>query len=173
MASDLYPYGFQRVPWGEKADLYIINTCTVTHRGDASSRNAIRRAARENPGAKIVVAGCYVDSDPEKIAGMEGVDVLIHNEQKIDVARILPERLPDLFNNEPDKNCSSHISDFFEYNRAWIKISDGCNQWCSFCILPTVRGRLRNRHPLEIVDEVKELVDTGFSEVVLTSPNRR
>jgi threonylcarbamoyladenosine tRNA methylthiotransferase MtaB len=168
MASDLYPYGFQRVPWAEPADLYIINTCTVTHRGDSSSRNAIRRAARANPGAKIVVAGCYVDSDPAKIAGLDGVDVLIPNARKQDIARILPERLPDLFSAEPDKNCSATIPDFFEYNRAWLKISDGCNQWCSFCILPTVRGRLRNRPPLEIIDEIGGLVANGFNEVVLT-----
>jgi threonylcarbamoyladenosine tRNA methylthiotransferase MtaB len=170
MAAELYRFGFTRAEKGEKADLYLINTCTVTHRADSSSRYLISRAARENPHGRIVVAGCYVDSDPGKIAGMEGVDVLIPNEQKTDIAEILPRRLPDLFEakTEPARNCSDAIADFHHHNRAWIKISDGCNQWCSFCILPTVRGRLRNRPPREIIDEINGLVTKGFEEVVLT-----
>ena len=170
MASELYQYGFERAQKGEKADLYLINTCTVTHRADSSSRYLIRRAARQNPNGRIVVAGCYVDSDPEKIAGMKGVDVLISNTQKNDVTKILPQKLPELFDDghEPDKGCSDTIADFYHHNRAWIKISDGCNQWCSFCILPTVRGRLRNRGAREIIDEINGLVARGFEEVVLT-----
>lgn len=170
MAAELYRYGFVRAEKGEKADLYLINTCTVTHRADSTSRNLISRAARENPDGRIVVAGCYVDSDPETVAGMEGVDVLIPNTDKEDITRILPRHLPELFDDhdEPDKGCSGAIADFYHHNRAWIKISDGCNQWCSFCILPTVRGRLTNRPAIEIIDEINGLVEKGFEEVVLT-----
>ncbi|MCB2230622.1 tRNA (N(6)-L-threonylcarbamoyladenosine(37)-C(2))-methylthiotransferase MtaB [bacterium] len=170
MAAELYRYGFVRAEKGEKADLYLINTCTVTHRADSTSRNLISRAARENPDGRIVVAGCYVDSDPEAVAGMEGVDVLIGNTEKDDITRILPRKLPELFDDsdEPDKGCSGTIADFYHHNRAWIKISDGCNQWCSFCILPTVRGRLNNRPALEIIGEINGLVAKGFEEVVLT-----
>jgi threonylcarbamoyladenosine tRNA methylthiotransferase MtaB len=168
MAASLVPYGFERAKPGEKADLYLINTCTVTHRADSSSRNAISRAARENPSGRIVVAGCYVDSDPEKIIGMTGVDVIIPNGEKGQIDRILPGRLPDLFTREPDKGCSEAVAEFADHNRAWLKISDGCNQWCSFCILPTVRGRLTNREPREIIREVQALSDFGFYEVVLT-----
>jgi threonylcarbamoyladenosine tRNA methylthiotransferase MtaB len=168
MAAELYRFGFERVDYTEPADLYIINTCTVTHRADSDSRQAISRAARENPNSRIVVAGCYVDNDPERIAGMEGVDVIIRNSEKVDIAAILPRHLPDLFDHEPEKGCSAAISDFYGHNRAWLKVGDGCNQWCTFCILPTVRGRLRNRPAAEIIAEVKSLVANGFEEVVLT-----
>ena len=168
MAAQLYPYGFDRAQHSEPADLYIINTCTVTHKADADCRNLIRKAARKNPSTRIVVTGCYVDNDPSKVAGMEGVDLIIGNAQKDDIARILPEKLPDLFTEEPDKNCSPLVSDFFDHNRAWLKISDGCNQWCSFCIIPTVRGRIRNRNATEIIDEINSLVANGYKEVVLT-----
>jgi threonylcarbamoyladenosine tRNA methylthiotransferase MtaB len=170
MASELYRLGFRRAEKGEKADLYLINTCTVTHRADASSRHLIRKAARENPEGRIVVAGCYVDSDPERVAGMRGVDVLIKNTDKEAITTILPRELPDLFTDsiEPDKNCSAAVADFAHHNRAWVKVSDGCNQWCSFCILPTVRGRLRNRPVNDILDEVNGLVQNGFEEIVLS-----
>ena len=168
MAADLYPFGFERVDIDSPADLYIINTCTVTHRADSDSRQAISRAARENPNSRIVVAGCYVDNDPERIAGMEGVDVIIRNTEKADIASILPQKFPDLFDHEPEKGCSEGIPEFYGHNRAWLKVGDGCNQWCTFCILPTVRGRLRNRPAKDIVAEINGLVAAGFQEVVLT-----
>jgi len=168
MATRFYPFGFERAENGEKADLYIINTCTVTSKADSDCRYLIRKAVHQNPNGRIVVTGCYVDNDPSLISGMEGVDVIIGNQEKDDIAEILPERFPDLFQSEPDKSCSTNITDFHGHNRAWLKVSDGCNQWCSFCIIPTVRGRLRNRPAGEILDEVKSLVDNGYKELVLT-----
>ena len=168
MAADLSPYGFERVDIDSPADLYIINTCTVTHRADSDSRQAISRAARENPNSRIVVAGCYVDNDPERIAGMEGVDVIIRNTEKASISNILSRQLPELFDIEPDKGCSDGIPEFYGHNRAWLKVGDGCNQWCTFCILPTVRGRLRNRPAKDIIAEINGLVANGFNEVVLT-----
>jgi len=166
--AQLAPYGFERALPGQKADLYIINTCTVTHRADSNCRNLIRRAARSNPNGRVVVVGCYVDAEPETIAGLEGVDVVIGNEHKEDISRILPARLPELFDSKPVTGCADVISDFFEHNRAWIKISDGCNQACSYCIVTKVRGPLRNRPPGEILDEINALVGSGYREVVLT-----
>ncbi len=171
MAAQIYPYGFRRAENGEQADLTIINTCTVTHRADSDCRYMIRRAARENPGGRIVVVGCYVEHEPERIAGMEGVDVIVRNNEKDDIARILPSRLPDLFRTEPDKACSANIEDFHDRNRAWMKISDGCNQWCSFCIITIVRGRLNNRPAADIIDEINTLVAHGYNEIVLTGVN--
>jgi len=168
MFADLSRYGFRQVRKGEMADLYIINTCTVTHRADADDRYLIKKAARENPNGRIVVAGCFVDKDPAKVSGMEAVDVIIPNSEKSRIAEILPERLPELFTQEPTKGCGPSIAAFDNYNRSWLKVSDGCNQWCSFCILPTVRGRLRNRPALEIIEEINGLVAKGFNEVVLT-----
>ncbi len=171
MAAELRPFGFERVSENESADLYLINTCTVTHRADRDCRNFIRKAAQKNPHARIVVAGCYVDYDPNNVASIEGVDAIVLNAEKDVIAKILPKRIPDLFNGEPDKNCSTMVTDFFERNRAWLKISDGCNQWCSFCIIPKVRGRLRHRPAADIISEINQLVEHGYKEVVLTGVN--
>ncbi|KAA3635449.1 MAG: MiaB/RimO family radical SAM methylthiotransferase, partial [Calditrichaeota bacterium] len=168
IAAQLYPFGFERANSNEAADIYIINTCTVTHKADADCRSMIRRASRQNPNSKIVVTGCYVDNDPTLIEGMEAVDLIVRNQQKDEISTIVPGRFPDLFTEEPDKSCSTMVSNFFDHNRAWLKVSDGCNQWCTFCIIPTVRGRIKNRPALEIIDEINMLVENGYNEVVLT-----
>ncbi len=168
MAAALMPYGFRRVKRGEPADLYIINTCTVTHRADSDNRYLIHRAQRENPDARIVVAGCYVNKDPEFVSDMGGVDVLIANEDKQRIAEILPGRLPELFKSEPLLDECDGVARFDQFNRSWLKVSDGCNQRCAFCILPSVRGHLVNRPAAEIIEEVRGLVNHGFQEVVLT-----
>ncbi|MBN1213459.1 MAG: tRNA (N(6)-L-threonylcarbamoyladenosine(37)-C(2))-methylthiotransferase MtaB [candidate division Zixibacteria bacterium] len=172
MAAALYPFGFRRAAPGEKADLYLINTCTVTQRADQSSRHIIRRAARENPTAKVVVAGCYVDSDPALTAAITGVDITLHNREKDFIAEILPERLPELFKGlKPDPEFKADIADFCGHNRTWLKISDGCDQCCAYCILPLVRGPLTNRPAGEIIDEINQLVESGFEEIVITGLN--
>jgi threonylcarbamoyladenosine tRNA methylthiotransferase MtaB len=171
MAAQLYPHGFKRAASGEAADLYIINTCTVTLRADSDCRYLIRRAHRENPAGRIVVVGCYVENEPDRVAAMEGVDVVVGNSEKESIARILPLKLPELFDREPDKNCSTVLTNFHEHNRAWIKISDGCNQRCSFCLVTVVRGDLVNRPAQEIIDEIKALVAHDYKEVVLTGVN--
>lgn len=171
MAAELRPFGFERVKDSEPADLYLINTCTVTHRADRDCKSYIRKAVRKNPNARIVVAGCYVDYDPGNVMSIDGVDAILLNSEKESISKILPSRVPDLFDNEPDKNCSTMVTDFFERNRAWLKISDGCNQWCSFCIIPKVRGRLKHRSANEIISEINQLVEHDYKEVVLTGVN--
>lgn len=171
IAAQLYPYGFERVSEGEEADLYIINTCTVTHRADSDCRSLIRKAARLNPNGRIVVTGCYVEHDPQNIAGMEGVDIIVGNADKERLAVILAEKFPSLFDTVLDQSCSATIADFHEHNRAWVKISDGCNQRCSYCIIPSVRGRLKNRPARQIIDDINSLVAHGYKEVVLTGVN--
>jgi len=171
MAAQLHPYGLERVESGETADLYIINTCTVTHRADSDCRYLIRRAKRQNPEGQIVVVGCYVENEPDRIAAINGVNVIVRNSEKDAIAAILPRRLPDLFDHKPDKSCSTAVTDFHQRNRAWIKISDGCNQRCTFCLVTIVRGRLINRPAKEIIDEIKALAAHGYREVVLTGVN--
>ena len=171
MVATLYPYGFRRAEAHEPADLCIINTCTVTHRADATNRQLIQKAARDHPSARIVVAGCYVDADTDGVAGMEPVDVIIANQDKPRIAEILSQQLSDLFENVPSTVDSGAPGVFERHNRAWLKISDGCNQRCTFCILPTVRGPLVNRPPHEIVAELRDLQKMGFQEVVLTGVN--
>lgn len=172
MAAQLCPFGFRRVQRGEPADLYVINTCTVTHKADKDSRYYVRRARRENPNARIVVVGCYVEHEPERVAGMEGVDVLVYNSEKDAIAEILQRRLPELFGVQPDAAAASEVmTDFHERNRAWIKISDGCDQDCSYCLVTRVRGPLINRPFSEILEEVNALVAYGYQEIVLTGVN--
>jgi len=171
MAAALYPYGFRRVAHGEPADLYIINTCTVTHRADATNRQLIQKAARENPHARIVIAGCYVNASTNAVAGLEPADVIISNEEKPRIAEILSEKLSDLFEGNAVSVETPLTGAFERHSRAWLKISDGCNQRCAFCLLPRVRGPLRNRQPCEIIDEVRELLALGFQELVLTGVN--
>ena len=167
IAAGLKPYGFERVDPGERADLIIINTCTVTGRADATCRNIISRAARREPPAPVVVIGCYVDSDIEKVAALYGVDMVVNNRDKKNIISILKNRFPELFENgfEPGQ---TPLTEFYRHNRAWIKIGDGCNQRCSYCIIPLVRGELTNRPPDEIVDEINRLNEYGYHEVVLT-----
>lgn len=168
IAADLAPLGFTRVEDSGSADLTIINTCTVTHRADSDCRQIIKRAVRANPDGRVVVTGCYVDHDPERVLAMPGVTMVVANAQKDQVAKLLPEQMPELFAGEPELNCSAHVTDFYGHNRAWLKVSDGCNQWCSFCIIPRVRGRLRNRAAAEIISDVRALANAGYREVVLT-----
>lgn len=172
MAADLNPFGLYRVKPGEPADVFVINTCTVTHKADKDCRYYIRRARRDNPKCKVVVVGCYVEHETESLRQMDEVDVLIFNDQKEAIAQILQERLPDVFANSA--SCRPATTDNVARairNRAWIKISDGCNQACSFCLVTRVRGQLVNRPSSELITEIRELVRQGFHEVVLTGVN--
>lgn len=167
IAAGLIQFGFERVAPDERADLIIINTCTVTGRADATCRNIISRAARQQPPVPVVVIGCYVDSDAEKVAALYGVDMVVNNRDKKNIVSILKNQFPELFDNgfEP---ASTSLTEFYRHNRAWIKIGDGCNQNCSYCIIPSVRGELTNRRPDEIVDEINQLCERGYREIVLT-----
>jgi threonylcarbamoyladenosine tRNA methylthiotransferase MtaB len=170
MAAELNPFGLQRVKPGEPADVFVINTCTVTHKADKDCRYYIRRARRDNPGCKVVVVGCYVEHEADVLRDMDEVDVLVYNDQKEAIARILQNRLPEMF-TAPDSNASTdHVARAIR-NRAWIKISDGCNQTCSFCLVTQVRGQLVNRPFEQLVEEIQGYVDEGYHEVVLTGVN--
>ena len=115
MAADLHRYGFRRVGRGEAADLYIINTCTVTHRADSDCRYLIRKAARQNPEARIVVAGCFVDKDAAAVEQMEQVHVVIRNREKDSMTKLLAERLPEMFSRQPIQSDADHIAEFYDH----------------------------------------------------------
>ncbi len=168
MASRLLACGFERVSIKDDADLYIINTCTVTGRADATCRNIISRIARRDKPSALVVAGCYVDSDPEKTSSLNGVDLIIPNSRKESVVAIIKEKFPNFFDNGLPHEDVKVLVDFHEHNRAWIKIGDGCNQNCAYCIIPTVRGRIQNRPLGEIITEIRRLSENDYHEVVLT-----
>mgnify|MGYP006066845149 FL=1 len=166
--------GYEIVPFHEKADVYVINTCTVTNIADRKSRQMLHRARKLNPEAVIVAAGCYVPAQEEAGQAIEGIDILIGNNQKKNLISLLHahEQHEDI-KAVIDINHTGEFEELYvdsagDHTRAYIKIQDGCNQFCTYCIIPYVRGRIRSRQPEEIVKEVERLADAGYQEVVLT-----
>jgi threonylcarbamoyladenosine tRNA methylthiotransferase MtaB len=150
--------GYEDAVGDEAAELCIVNTCTVTNEGDAKSRQTIRRLARRNPGAKIVVMGCYATRAPEEVAALPGVSQVVTDKRE----------LPDLLGRFGVTDVPTGISGFGRRHRAYVKVQDGCMLRCSFCIIPYVRPQRASRPMEHILDEVRRLVDHGYREVVLT-----
>ena len=164
-ASQLQKLGYSEAKEGEPADLCIVNSCTVTESADSSSRHEIRRLAREHAGAKLVVTGCLAERIPREIAEIEGVDLVVLNKQKEDLLTLaLPEEkeIPEF-----------SITHFPAHTRAFVKVQDGCNSFCTYCIIPYVRGRSRSRSIDDVVREVEGLVRAEYKEVVLHGDQHR
>ncbi len=170
--------GFKVVDFKETADVYVLNTCTVTQNAEKDCRQFVRRALKQNPEAYIIVTGCYAQLRPEEIADIKGVDVilgsnekfklfsLIENFQKRDLACIFvspTEKLNDF--------GSAHSTDADSRTRAYLKIQDGCDYKCSFCTIPLARGLSRSMNPDDVVNQFKNLVDEGYKEIILTGVN--
>ena len=166
--------GYQIVPFAEGADVYIINTCSVTNVADRKSRQMLHRAKKMNPRAAVVAVGCYVQAKGAELKADEAIDVIIGNNCKMDLVTCLEE-----YFKEQAKDYLIEISETHEYEelsidkiaghtRAFIKVQDGCNQFCSYCIIPYTRGRVRSRRPEAIVKEVRALAANGYREIVLT-----
>jgi len=180
-AAELLRRGYDLVPFGQPADVCIVNTCSVTHEADAKSRAALRRARRTGDDPLVVATGCYVETAPEQVAGLAEVDTVVPNAQKPRLAEIVDEALRLsgrlLFPmDEPAATVESgdlirliHAGQgALARTRAVIKIQDGCNHFCSFCIIPFTRGRLRSRPAAEVLGEARELAALGYRELVLT-----
>ncbi len=142
----------------EPADLCLVNTCTVTAEGDSKSRQLIRRLARENPGARIIVMGCYATRVPDEVAALPGVTEVVTDKRE----------LPDLLSRFGVVDVPTGISQFGSRSRAYVKIQDGCMLRCSYCIIPKVRPKLTSRPVEHILEEVRRLTDNGYREIVLT-----
>lgn len=167
--------GYEVVDSDEIADIYIINTCTVTNFGDKKSRQFIRRAKRNNINSTIVVVGCYSQVSPGEVEGIEGVDVIIGTKQRNRVVELCERALLDGEKINLVEDISQErdfedlkIHDIKEKTRAYIKIQDGCNQFCSYCIIPYARGPIRSRELDNIIEECRRLEEVGFREIVLT-----
>ena len=173
--------GYEIVPFQEKADVYIINTCTVTNMADRKSRQMLHRARKMNPEAVVAACGCYVQEKPDEAA--DCVDIVIGNNRKKEIVRILEEYedsrggekkrpgepLKDLVDIGHTKEYEElSLSRTAEHTRAYIKVQDGCNQFCSYCIIPYARGRVRSRSKDHVLEEVQALAGAGYQEVVLT-----
>ncbi|MEI8365388.1 MAG: tRNA (N(6)-L-threonylcarbamoyladenosine(37)-C(2))-methylthiotransferase MtaB [Parachlamydiaceae bacterium] len=160
--DQLITLGYSAAQEGETADVCIVNTCTVTESADSSSRHEIRQLARKHAGSKLVVTGCFAERQPELVKEIEGVTHVVQNKEKENLlASVFPDvELPEF-----------SIKRFESHTRAFVKVQDGCNSFCTYCIIPYVRGRSRSRTIDEVVKEVEDLISNGFKEVVLTGIN--
>ena len=167
--------GYDIVDFKERADVYIINTCSVTNMADRKSRQMIHRARKKNPDAVVVAAGCYVQAAENELKEKGIADVLIGNNKKKDIVRILEEYFQkgEKTAEVLDISCTNEyesltIHKISEHTRAYIKIQDGCNQFCSYCIIPYTRGRIRSKQLEDVIREIRALAREGYKEVVLT-----
>lgn len=167
--------GYEIVPFTQKADVYVINTCSVTNMADRKSRQMLHKVKKNNPDSIVVAAGCYVQTSEKEVLNDLSVDIVIGNDRKHDLVRLLEEYSMDSVNDTVDDiNDGKHdfeelfIDQTKEHTRAFIKVQDGCNQFCSYCIIPYARGRVRSRRFENVIAEVERLAANGFKEVVLT-----
>lgn len=177
ISEELMRYGFEIKSPAEICDVYVINTCTVTAESDRKARQFIRRAIGKNPSAYVIVTGCMAETSAEAVAKIDGVDAVVGNSDKLSAARIA-----DRLYSTGKKNSSTEISvndidcatfekmaiTQFERTRAYVKIEDGCESRCTYCIIPSARGKIRSKTPEEVIDEVTRLTENGCREVVLT-----
>ena len=167
--------GYEIVGIDEEADVYVINTCTVTNFGDKKSRQLIRKVKRQNENAIVAVVGCYAQTAPQELMKVDGVNLVIGTKDRAQIVEMVE-------NYKVENGVENHVSDIMKERvfeplsiqklanrtRAYLKIQDGCSQYCSYCIIPYARGPIRSREPEEVLAEVKRLADNGFKEVVLT-----
>lgn len=166
--------GYDIVPFTEKADYYVINTCSVTSMSDRKSRQIIRRAKKTNPEAVIAVMGCYSQTAPDEVLDIDGVNLVLGTKDKGSVLRLIETLTSDDKLNAVTSVKDNHVFEELtvrrcaDRTRAYIKIQDGCSQFCSYCIIPYARGPVRSRSESEILDEVRALAEAGYKEVILT-----
>ena len=162
--------GYEIVPFQETADIYIVNTCTVTNMADRKSRQMLHRAKKMNPNALVVATGCYVQAKENSGEIDECIDVMIGNNKKKDLIEILEKHVQKavIDINHTKEYEEMHLSKTAEHTRAYIKVQDGCNQFCTYCIIPFARGRVRSRAKEDVIREVTDLANNGYKEIVLT-----
>ena len=167
--------GYEIVDIDDEADVYVINTCTVTNFGDKKSRQLIRKVKRQNENAIVCVVGCYAQTAPQELMKVEGVNLVLGTKDRAQIVELVE-------NYKVENGVESHVSDIMKERlfeplsiqklanrtRAYLKIQDGCSQYCSYCIIPYARGPIRSREPEDVIAEVKRLAENGFKEVVLT-----
>ncbi|SDJ64767.1 threonylcarbamoyladenosine tRNA methylthiotransferase MtaB [Lachnospiraceae bacterium G41] len=179
MAQKCVEKGYKIVDFEQKADIYVVNTCSVTNIADRKSRQMLHKAKKQNPDSVVVAAGCFVQANPEEVAKDEAIDLIVGNNKKKDLFEIVEEYLnqksvsKDL---EGTTVTDIHHCDYEElkinkseeHSRVFVKIQDGCDRYCTYCIIPYVRGNLRSRKPEDVVREIKEIAANGYREVVIT-----
>lgn len=173
MAELFTSAGYEICNFSEKSDVYIINTCSVTNMGDRKSRQIIRRAKKTNPEAIIAVTGCYAQTSPDEVLSIDGVNIVIGTKDRKNVVSLIEELNSSSNINHVSDIMSNHefeelkIKNYSNRTRAFIKIQEGCNQFCSYCIIPYARGPVRSREKQDIIDEISSLTANGFKEIIL------
>ncbi|KGX83737.1 tRNA (N(6)-L-threonylcarbamoyladenosine(37)-C(2))-methylthiotransferase MtaB [Pontibacillus marinus] len=167
--------GYERVDFERQADVYVINTCTVTNTGDKKSRQVIRRAIRKNDNAVICVTGCYAQTSPGEIMDIPGVDIVVGTQDRVKMLEYIEQYKKE---RQPINGVTNimktrvyeelDVPAFTDRTRASLKIQEGCNNFCTFCIIPWARGLMRSRDPEEVINQAQQLVDAGYKEIVLT-----
>lgn len=174
MEQMLLSHGYEIVSFENQADIYIINTCSVTNMADRKSRQMLHKAKKKNPNAVVVAAGCYVQAAPKEVLADAGVDLVIGNNRKQDLVQILEDYFKEhreeaVIDINKEQEYEELELDFVsDHTRAYIKVQDGCNQFCSYCIIPYTRGRVRSRAKQDVISEIKRIAKNGTKEVVLT-----
>ena len=176
MQQMLEAAGYEIVPFSECADVYVINTCSVTNMADRKSRQMLHRAKKMNPESVVVAAGCYVQTKEEEAVADEAIDIIIGNNKKHELVTRLDEFFREHGKIDAVLDINDRTQEFeelyldkpSEHTRAFIKVQDGCNQFCSYCIIPYARGRVRSRNLDSVLEEVNRLAENGYQEVVLT-----
>ena len=176
IAGSFREVGFERVEFDDKADVYVINTCSVTNQGDKESRNIVRRAIRKNPDAMVIVVGCYSQLKPEEVGNIPGVDMVLGTQEKFHI----PAYLGNLEKKETTEIKTTRLANIKNYHKAFswgdrtrsfLKIQDGCDYYCSFCTIPYARGKSRNDTIENTISEAKKAVEKGYKEIILTGVN--
>ena len=175
MQQRLEEAGYCIVPFGEEADIYIVNTCTVTNIADRKSRQMLHRAKKQNPQAIVVAVGCYVQASKEECEADAAIDLIVGNNKKKDIVRIIEDFKRErkimetvIAINDTKEYEDMPIARLENHTRAILKIQDGCNQFCTYCMIPYVRGRVRSRELDSILEEASALAEQGYKEIVLT-----
>lgn len=173
ISQKLQEKGYDIVPFDAKADIYIINTCTVTNIADRKSRQMLHQAKKRNPEAVVVATGCYTQTGTTNLEDDEYVDLIVGNQEKKDIVEIIEKYTGDKESfvtdlNKPCEYAEMTLEHTAEHTRAYIKIQDGCDQYCSYCIIPFARGHIRSRKEEDIVKEVEGLAKRGYREIILT-----
>jgi len=171
MQQMLEAAGYEIVPFNEPADVYVVNTCSVTNMADRKSRQMLHKAKKNNPDSIVVATGCYVQTSEQEALEDLSIDIVIGNNRKHELVSLIEEFAKDNvfdINHEKQEFEELFVSQTAEHTRAFIKVQDGCNQFCSYCIIPYARGRVRSRKLENVIEEVMRLASNGYKEVVLT-----
>lgn len=175
MAQKFMENNYKIVPFEEKTDIYVINTCTVTSISDKKSRQILRRAKQLNKNSIVVAIGCYAEVAKEELNSIEEIDLVLGNNEKSCIVEIIKEfiaeRMQNCFVSDVNKQkeyLDFGITTYTEKTRAIVKVQDGCNNFCSYCMIPYARGRIRSRNPQSVIEEIKQIVKQGIQEVVIT-----